>query len=74
MDHPEGANLDREDLVDFDLCVQVQFRDAQIGLDGRLLVMRELDDALGLTNLASAALRNARTAKNTVHRHGGLFR
>ena len=39
-----------------------------------LLVMRELDDALGLSDLASAALRDNRTGKNTVHRLDGLFR
>jgi hypothetical protein len=39
-----------------------------------LLVMRELDDALGLSGLASEALRDNRTGKNTVHRLDGLFR
>ncbi len=36
--------------------------------------MRELDDALGLSDLASAALRDNRIGKNTVHRLDGLFR
>ena len=36
--------------------------------------MRELDDALGLSDLASAALRDNRPGKNTVHRLDGLFR
>jgi hypothetical protein len=36
--------------------------------------MRELDDALGLSDLASAALRDTRSGKNTVHRLDGLFR
>jgi len=39
-----------------------------------LLVMRELDDALGLSDLASEALSDNRTGKNTVHRLDGLFR
>jgi hypothetical protein len=42
--------------------------------DGVLLVMRELDYALGLSDLASAALRDSRTGKNTLHRLDGLFR
>lgn len=38
------------------------------------MVLRELDDALGLSDLASAALPDSRRGKNTVHRLGGLFR
>src|SRR3546814_5289007 len=36
--------------------------------------MRERDDGLGLSNLASEALRYSRTGKNTLHRLDGLFR
>ena len=36
--------------------------------------MRELDDTLGLSGLASEALRETRRGKNTVHRLDGLFR
>lgn len=36
--------------------------------------MRELDDVLGLSDLASGALRDSRTGNNTVHRLDGLFR
>ena len=74
MDHPEGAGLQRADRVDFDRRVRLEFRGAQLSSDGGLLVMRELDDALGLSNLASAALRDSRPGKNTVHRLDGLFR
>ena len=35
--------------------------------------MRDLDDALGLSGLASAALRETHRGKNTVHRLDGLF-
>ena len=55
-DHPEGACTLRSDRVDFDRRVCLEFGGAQIRSDGGLLVMRELDDALGLSNLASAAL------------------
>ena len=71
MDHPEDASSERGDRVDFDRRVRVQFRGAQISSDGGLLVMRELDDALGLSNLATAALRDTRTGKNTLHRLDG---
>lgn len=73
MDHPEGAGSQRADRVDFDRRVLVEFRGAQISSDGGLLVMRELDDALGLSNLASVALREIRRGKNTIHRLGDLF-
>ncbi len=74
MDHPEGAGLQRADRVDFDPRVRLEFRGTQLSSDGGLLVMRELDDALGLSDLASAALRDTRSGKNTVHRLDGLFR
>ena len=74
MDHPEGAGLARADRVDFDRRVRVEFRGAQISSDGGLFVMRELDDSLGSSDLASAALRDTRRRKNTVHRLDGLFR
>ena len=69
-----GAASDRADRVDFDRRVRLEFRGAQISSDGGLLVMRELDDALGLSDLASAALRDTRRGKNAVHRLDGLFR
>ena len=74
MDHPEGAGSERGDRVDFDRRVRLEFRGAQISSDGGLLVMRELDDTLGLSDLSSAALRDNRPGKNTVHRFDGLFR
>ena len=74
MDHPEGAGSDRADRVDFDPRVRLEFRGTQLSSDGGLLVMRELDDALGLSDLASAALRDNRPGKNTVHRLDGLLR
>ena len=55
MDHPEGAGSQRADRVDFDRRVHVEFRGAQLSSDGGLLVMRELDDALGLSDVTAAA-------------------
>jgi hypothetical protein len=51
MDHPEGEGLERADRVDFDPRVRLEFRGTQISSDGGLLVMRELDDTLGLSDL-----------------------
>jgi hypothetical protein len=54
--------------------VRLEFRGTQISSDGGLLVMRELDDALGLSDLAAGALRDTPPGKNTAHRLDGLFR
>ena len=60
--------------MDFDPRVRLDFRGTQLSSDVGLLVMRELDDALGLSDLASTALSDTRRGKNTVHRRDGLFR
>ncbi len=73
MDHPEGAGSDRGDRVDFDHRVRLEFRSAQSSSDGGLLVMRELDDALGLSGLASSALRDNRRGKFTINRSAGVL-
>jgi hypothetical protein len=39
-----------------------------------LLAYRELDDALGLADMASAKLLDSRRGKNTRHELSGLFR
>jgi hypothetical protein len=74
MDHPEGTGSQRADRVTFDPRVRLEFRGTQLSSDGGLLVMRELDDALGLSDLASAALCDSRRGKNTLHRLDRLFR
>lgn len=74
MDHPEGAGSERDERVDFDRRVRLEFRGTQLSSDGGLLVMRELDDALGLSDLALGALSDSRRGKNTTHRLDGLFR
>ena len=74
MDHPEGARETGDGRLGFDRRVRLEFRGTQPSSDGGLLVMRELDDALGLSGLASGALCDSRRGKNTVHRLDGLFR
>jgi len=74
MDHPEGASSQRADRVDFDPRVRLEYRGTQLSSGGGLLVMREMDNALGLSDLATTALRDTRRGKNTVHRLDGLFR
>ena len=74
MDHPEGAGLQRADRVAFDPRVRLEFKGTQLSSDGGLLVMRELDDTLGLSDLASAALRDTGRGENVVHGLDRLFR
>jgi len=54
--------------------VRLEIRGTQLSWDGGLLVMRELADTLGLSDLAAVALRDTQRGKNTVHRLEGLFR
>ena len=67
-DRLEGAGSERDDRVDFDRRVRLEFRGTQLSWDGGLPAMREPDDALGLSDIASGALCDARRGKNTIHR------
>ena len=58
MDHPEGAGETGDGRLGFDRRVRLEFRGTQLSSDGGLLVMRELDDVLGLSDLASGALND----------------
>src|SRR5688572_21008160 len=58
----------------FDRRIKLEFHGARITSDGGLLAYRELDDALGLTDIAITQLLDGRRGKNTRHKLGGLFR
>jgi hypothetical protein len=60
--------------VDFDRRLKLEFHGSRITSDAGLLAYRELDDALGLTELAAASLSECRRGKNTRHLLAGLFR
>src|SRR3954468_6134693 len=60
--------------VTFDRRLKLEFHGARITSDGGLLAYRELDDALGLTATAAAALAEGRRGKNIRHRLLGLVR
>jgi hypothetical protein len=51
----------------FDRRIKLEFHGARISSDGGLLAYRELDDALGLTDLAITQLLDGRRGKNTRH-------
>jgi len=74
MEHPAGESDDGSLRVDFDRRLRLEFHGSRITSDAGLLAYRELDDALGLAELAAASLSECRRGKNTRHLLAGLFR
>jgi hypothetical protein len=62
------------DRVGFGRRLKLQFHGAKLSSNGGLLVFRGLDDALGLTHMASGELRDNRTGKNSCHELLAMFR
>src|SRR5262249_34008850 len=60
--------------LDFDRRLMLQFRGSVVTSDAGLLAYRELDDVLGLTEMAGDVLADARSGKNGRHALAGLFR
>lgn len=58
----------------FNRTVKLAFQGSLISSDGGLLLHRELDDALGLTDLAAGTLFDPRTGKNGRHQLAGFLR
>ena len=52
LDHPVGAGSEGGFRLDFDPRVRLEFHGSKISSDGGLLLFRELDEALGLHDLA----------------------
>jgi Transposase DDE domain group 1 len=74
MAHPTGESKDGVLKLDFERRLMVQFCGSVVTSDAGLLAYRELDDALGLTAMASETLADARAGKNGRHALAGLFR
>ena len=60
--------------VDFDRSLKVEFHGANVTSDAGLLAFRELDEALGLTDMVAELLVDTRTGLNTRHTLLGQFR
>ena len=60
--------------LQFDRSVKLAFHRSSISSDGGLLLHRELDDALGLTDMAAQLVDDPRTGRNGRHRLAGLLR
>jgi hypothetical protein len=67
MTNPAGESSGEALRLDFDRRLTLQFRGSVVTSDAGLLAYRELDDALGLSELASERLADARTGKNGRH-------
>jgi len=53
--------------AEFDREIELEFHDAKVSSDGGLLIYRELDEALRLTDLAETMRSELRVGKNTQH-------
>jgi Transposase DDE domain group 1 len=60
--------------LDFDRRLMLQFRGSAVTSDAGLLAYRELDDALGRTEMSGGRLSHARAGKNGRHTLVGMLR
>src|SRR5918997_6778765 len=67
MRHPAGEAPDATLRLAFDRRLKLEFHGSRVTSDAGLLAFRELDDALGLTELAGQALADTRTGRNGRH-------
>jgi hypothetical protein len=74
MDHLEGTGKTGAVRPGFDRRVRLEFHGSKISSDGGLLLFRELDEVLGLNDIASGVLRDTRTGHNRLHSLVGLLR
>src|SRR5215208_806898 len=67
MSGAAGEDEDAALRVAFDHRLELEFHGSRVTSDGGLLAFRELDDALGLTELAGEVLADPRTGQNSRH-------
>jgi hypothetical protein len=74
MRNPTGESENQPLRLPFDPRLKLDFHGSRVTSDAGLLAYRELDDALGLTDLVSDERVDPRTGKNGQHALTGLFR
>ena len=74
MAHPTGESESDVVRLDFNRRLMLQFCGSVVTSDAGLLAYRELDDALGLSEMAGETLADARTGRNGRHALVGLLR
>lgn len=67
MAYPAGESASNALRLDFDRRLMLQFRGSVVTSNAGLLAYRELDDVLGVTEMAGEMLANARTGSYTVY-------
>ena len=70
----KAMSKDSRATLHFDRRLRLEFRSATITSDTGLLACRELDDALGLTETATACLLESRGGRNVQHQLVPLLR
>jgi len=69
-----GETKDGVLRLDFDRRLKLEFHGSKVTSDAGLLPYRELDDAIGLTDMAGDVLTDTRRGKNARHGLAGQFR
>ena len=72
--HPAGDSRNLQLRVNFDRRLKLEFHGSKVTSDAGFLAYRELDDALGLTEIAGGLFQDSRTGKNGRHGMVGQFR
>ena len=72
--HPAGDSRTPHLRVEFDRRLKLEFHGSKVTSDAGLLAYRELDHALGLTDVAGELFQDSRTGKNGRHGMVGQFR
>ncbi len=72
--HPAGESRKSPLRVNFDRRLKLEFHGSKVTSDAGFLAYRELDDALGLTEMAGGVFHDSRTGKNGRHGMVGQFR
>src|ERR671927_1937148 len=74
MEHPAGEASEVDLRVVFDRRIKLEFHGSKVTSDAGLLAFRELDHALGLSQIAAECLAGIRSGQNSRHTLIAQFR